>query len=552
MKHQFKQGICFILCAILASLTAISCSQGSPASSDSPSPSSNASADMPVDPMMKYDPVLTINIAMSEGNFEFPEGEDYQHNDMYDLFEDTMGIHFNNIIQAPANAMKEKMQMAIATNDIPDMASVDATMLRTLINNDMIEDMTDIYNRWASDNLKEVTGQSDNALFAPTLKDGRYMAIPRANTVADLIPILFIRSDWLEKLGLSEPKTVEEMFEIAEAFATQDPDGNGVADTYGLQMDKDLSKLPYILASWGAYTKQWNRNEDGSYSAGCTDPRNKEGLQALRELYAAGGIDPEFAVKEEAKSAEMVAAGKIGMYIGFFWWPLNELKDCVANVEGADWTAVAVPPSETLDTPYLAPVDLNTAGYIYVRKGFEHPEAAVVMMNHLCDGYGAPWLVGEDTDFAKGYQAIAADPKYQSVAVNGMMPFTMAGNINWGPIFQEAIDNGEPTVFGKDQDYQNVISTELPPEMQWAWKTTYLEAYTVLGDFENLHYNDYTGAPTETAVKVQSLLDKEYLTTYISIIMGEKPLDEFDSFVERYRSMGADDIAKEIQEYMAE
>ena len=173
MKHQFKQGICFILCAILASLTAISCSQGSPASSDSPSPSSNASADMPVDPMMKYDPVLTINIAMSEGNFEFPEGEDYQHNDMYDLFEDTMGIHFNNIIQAPANAMKEKMQMAIATNDIPDMASVDATMLRTLINNDMIEDMTDIYNTWASDNLKEVTGQSDNALFAPTLKDGR-------------------------------------------------------------------------------------------------------------------------------------------------------------------------------------------------------------------------------------------------------------------------------------------------------------------------------------------------------------------------------------------
>ncbi|WP_289098233.1 extracellular solute-binding protein, partial [uncultured Bifidobacterium sp.] len=195
---------------------------------------------MPVDPMMKYDPVLTINIAMSEGNFEFPEGEDYQHNDMYDLFEDTMGIHFNNIIQAPANAMKEKMQMAIATNDIPDMASVDATMLRTLINNDMIEDMTDIYNTWASDNLKEVTGQSDNALFAPTLKDGRYMAIPRANTVADLIPILFIRSDWLEKLGLSEPKTVEEMFEIAEAFATHDPDGNGVADTYGLQMDKDL------------------------------------------------------------------------------------------------------------------------------------------------------------------------------------------------------------------------------------------------------------------------------------------------------------------------
>ena len=329
------------------------------------------------------------------------------------------------------------MQMAIATNDIPDFASVDATMLRTLIKNDMVEDLTDIYNTWASDNLKEVTGQSDNALFAPVLKDGRYMALPRANTIGDQILILFIRSDWLETLGLKPPKTVEEMFAIAEAFAARDPDGNGKADTYGIQLDKDLSKLPYILASYGAYSRQWVQREDGTFFAGCTDPKVKDGLQAMRDLYAAGGLDPEFAVKEEGKSAELVAAGQMGMYIGFFWWPLNELKDCVANVDGADWIAVEMPASESLDQ-YMTPVELNTAGYLYVRKGFENPEAVVVMMNHVCDGYAAPWLVGEDTDFAAGYQKIAADPKYKNVPVNDMMPFTLAGNINWGPVFQKA------------------------------------------------------------------------------------------------------------------
>ena len=97
-----------------------------------------------------------------------------------------------------------------------------------------------------------------------------------------------------------------------------------------------------------------------------------------------------------------------------------------------------------------------------------------------------------------------------------------------------------------------MISTELAPEMQWAWKTTYLKAYPVLGDFENLHYNDYAGSPTDTAVKVQSLLDKERLTAFIGMIMGDISLDEFDSFIERYNSMGADKIAQEIQEIMAQ
>ena len=558
MRHQVKKGLVLTLCAVLAALSAVSCgdagktmSGGSSQPEVSASSAESSESEAAVEPMKKYDPPITITTVFGEGNFEFPEGEDYGHNDMYQLWEDTMGVHIVNKIQCPATAVKEKMQMAIASNDIPDFGSVDATMLRTLIKNDMVEDMTDIYNTWASDNLKEVTGQSDNALFAPTLKDGRYMALPRANTIGDQLPILFIRSDWLDKLNLDPPKTVEEMFEIAEAFATQDPDGNGIADTYGIQMDKDLSKLPYLLASYGAYSKQWVKQEDGSYIAGCTDPKVKEGLQAMRDLYAAGGLDPEFAVKEEAKTEEFVAAGKIGMYIGFFWWPLGAMKDCVANVEGADWIAVELPPSKNMET-YLTPVELNTAGYLYVRKGYEHPEAVVVMMNHLCDGYAAPWLVGEDTDFAKGYQAIAADVKYKNVAVNGMMPFSLAGNINWGPIFQEAIDKGEKHVFGKDQDYQNVISTELSPEMQWAWKKVYLEAYPVLGDFENLHYNDYTGSPTDTAVKVQSLLEKEMLTTFIGMIMGEIPIDSFDDFVKRYNSMGGEKIAQEIQAAMAE
>ena len=45
---------------------------------------------------------------------------------------------------------------------------------------------------------------------------------------------LVIRQDWLDKLGLEAPKTLDDFMTVAKAFTNDDPDGNGKKDTYGL------------------------------------------------------------------------------------------------------------------------------------------------------------------------------------------------------------------------------------------------------------------------------------------------------------------------------
>ncbi len=45
---------------------------------------------------------------------------------------------------------------------------------------------------------------------------------------------MWIRQDWLDNLGLEVPRTWDEMAAVAEAFVTQDPDGNGEDDTIGI------------------------------------------------------------------------------------------------------------------------------------------------------------------------------------------------------------------------------------------------------------------------------------------------------------------------------
>ncbi len=497
--------------------------------------------------MKKYSPEITLTFNKAEVVTTYPEGQDAQNNALYDMWKDLMGIKIENQILCPTSSMTEKMQLAIASDDIPDIGIVDASMMATLIKNDMVEDMTEYYDMWATDNLKEVVGQNNNALFAPVVKDGSYMALPVANTLGDSYPIMWIRKDWLETLGLETPTTMDEALDVAMAFATQDPDGNGAADTYGLYLDKDLNGLDHIMAAYEVYSKDeyWVKLDDGSFAAGCIATEAKKPLARISELYAVGGIDPEFAVKDATKEDELVASGNIGIYIGYFYSPLQALKDCVANVEGSDWAAVKMPAAEGLDS-YKAAVNLNVYGYLYVKKGIENPEAAVVMLNHLCDGYAAPWLSDQDSEFYTKYNELAAQEEISASGANNLMPFQLAGNINWGEKFVEAYESGEQHVEGKDADYQKVLDTTLAKEMQWAWKKVYLEGYLAI-DFDNVRYSDYASAPTETAVKTQSLLNTQKLKDYISIIMGEQSVDYFDTFVETYNSIGGKQIAEEIK-----
>src|SRR5205085_1615698 len=42
---------------------------------------------------------------------------------------------------------------------------------------------------------------------------------------------LVVRQDWLDKLGLKAPTTLDEFYDVAKAFTEKDPDGNGKNDT---------------------------------------------------------------------------------------------------------------------------------------------------------------------------------------------------------------------------------------------------------------------------------------------------------------------------------
>ena len=125
---------------------------------------------------------------------------------------------------------------------------------------------------------------------------------------------IYVRQDWLDKLGLEIPTTWEELYEVAKAFTEQDPDGNGVADTYGLTGDT-IGNMRYFFSALGHTNMNWVKQEDGTWIHGALMDDNVVCLEWLRKMYEGGYIDPEMGSTKWEQAVAKFASGTFGMVI---------------------------------------------------------------------------------------------------------------------------------------------------------------------------------------------------------------------------------------------
>ncbi|HJA91947.1 MAG TPA: extracellular solute-binding protein, partial [Candidatus Eisenbergiella merdipullorum] len=132
---------------------------------------------------------------------------------------------------------------------------------------------------------------------------------------------IFIRKDWLDAVGMDMPTTWEDLYNVAHAFTYDDPDGNGVDDTYGLTGD-GMGTLRYFFASTGVSNRYWNKDADGNWFFGALDDSNIEVLDWLRKMWEDGSIDPDFGASTWETGLQKFSSNTFGM--------------CVRNAD-ADW-----------------------------------------------------------------------------------------------------------------------------------------------------------------------------------------------------------------------
>lgn len=129
------------------------------------------------------------------------------------------------------------------------------------------------------------------------------------------------RKDWLDKLGLQEPRTIDELYQVMTAFAKNDPDGNGKQDTYGLVDRNDLIYGAFKnLSSYFGTPNGWGVS-DGKLIPEFMTKEYLDTMKFMRRLYVEGLINPDFSVTSKSQQEEMFYQGQGGIMIGNLFAP---------------------------------------------------------------------------------------------------------------------------------------------------------------------------------------------------------------------------------------
>ncbi len=541
----------FLLASIVSFLVITACAyRGVPAGAPEEGPEyANSSPDAGA---ARYDPPIEISFVREvDGGLDalnrYLPGDTLDNNRWTRLYEDVLSIRIRYDWTARGDTYDQKLGIALASGNIPDVVRVDAGQLRQLSNAGWIQELTGAYEKHAAPFTKEILNQEGPGPFQAATIDGKLMGIPDTGSSIENAQFLWIRIDWLERLRLSPPRTLDDVLAISRAFTHSDPDGDGISNTYGLAVTQSLwdpaMGVGGFMAAFGAFPTMWIEDETGQLVHGAAQTETREALRALQAMYRDGQIDSEFAFKKGDQVKEDVAAGKIGMLYGEQWSSFlvqaNYERDPVA-----DWRAFPI--VAAADEQVQVPLPLATNRFYAVRKDYAYPEAIVKLFNlHLEKNWG------ESAEYDKYYST--PFPVWQ---LSPVTPFPARKNIEAFRQLEEARLTGNATVLEAEaQSIAKSIGAYVTrnDSRGWGWHRTYGPggAFAILDDYEKngqLLYEAFNDAPTKTMIERAPLLDDLVQDTFVNIILG-RPLEEFERFVGEWNRLGGADMTAEVNRY---
>lgn len=242
-----------------------------------------------------------------------------ENNPVLQKIEEDLGIRL--IVEAPPlTSYSDRVKVLVGTGDMPDFFAFGAdNFAKQWAEEALLADVTDLLSGY-----KNLSENISNEQYGDTrlLGDDHVYGVPRPNSYDKWGFV--INKKWLDKLGLKAPETIDEFVEVCRAFTNDDPDGNGVADTYGASLgaaqnsvdsgvwhlDNDFISTAYGISSW----HHGLPDLDGSAKTRSAKSGYYEYLTLLRDMYKEKIIDREFITHKNAgEDVEKFAQGRVGI-----------------------------------------------------------------------------------------------------------------------------------------------------------------------------------------------------------------------------------------------
>ena len=240
---------------------------------------------------------------------------------------------------AAADEYNTQLNVRMAAGNYPDLFSVSRATMVQFVEKGQLLDLTPYMDK---------LGPTTSFVGEETMKKGMFNDKVYAVAKTPQIPYntYWVRKDWLAKVGMEAPTTIDQLYEVAVAFTEKDPDGNGAKDTYGITGGGvNAAAFAPIFGAFGVGTPGSMYVKDGKLINAYYDPAMKDALAFIQKMQAAGVVDPELAANTGLQHQQKAIQGQAGII--YIDWPnitKSEFQEQIKTVNpNAEWQQIAPP-----------------------------------------------------------------------------------------------------------------------------------------------------------------------------------------------------------------
>jgi putative aldouronate transport system substrate-binding protein len=427
----------------------------------------------------------------------------------------------------PHAEFDQKLTLLFAGGDLPDLLQthgINKPEVAPAVDTGVIIPLNDLIDKYGPNLKKNISKEAWD--FASVSKDGKIYGIPTVNATPNGL-VMMVRKDWLDKLGLKAPKTIDEYMDMLRAFRDKDPNGNGKKDEIPFTGREKLAFTETFFGAYDAIPLDW-KLENGQLIPNLIRPQMKQALASYRKLYEEKLLDNEVFVQKGAVwDAKIKAQGIAGL-----WIHAPRLADKWSNeIKSGSATAQLeiIPSPVGPDGKGGHSIGSTVGNNVWViPKTTKNPENIIKFLDWFYSDEAQKFLTygieGKDYTLESGKIKYNYPAKQEDIYREEM-------HLSWlrmvGPLHLS------DTEFMKNRPAGDLV----------------LKAIDIAS--KEGRKNDSLGMPSLPTLQTHPELGRDglWLETAAKIITGKDPVDSFDKFVEDWKKRGGDQAIKEATDW---
>lgn len=384
-----------------------------------------------------------------------------------------------------------------------------------VLKGNMLAPLNELLDKYGK-NIKDYVARTSDAAESwrvVTYQDGKIYGIPQPGFAAKIS--ILVRQDWLDKLGMKAPTTIDEFTAMMRAMKNADFDGNGKVDTYPLVVDSGaFDRLKAIfLKSFVPGGFSWFMDTDGKLKPEFMHPGFKKYLTVLSDWYKEGLIHPEAFILKPEQAQQAYSRGASGVLV--CWYTNARWADNAKSLNPEARTSVINPPT-------------GPAG-----KGGTLAQSIVVETRVINRNSKNPDKVVQIIDWS-------CDPESNYMLVNGIegKHFVWTDKAAWEKTVPQGLDPAKVGYLGSLNKLglpDGVFFANLLDPLGWIKKPLQTGKYPMYKPVDYMFTYDWTGTKTKDVLNDLTTFQNE---AEIKTITGVSPVAAWDSLIAEWLRIG--------------